>query len=93
VLALLLRFYDPQQGAVRIGGTDVREYDPAALRRLIAVVPQDPVIFAASVLDNVRYGGPRRAARKPSAPASRPSRWNSSTACRRAWTPCSASAA
>jgi ATP-binding cassette subfamily B protein len=58
VLALLLRFYDPQSGAVRIGGTDLREYDPVALRRLIAVVPQDPVIFAASVLDNVRYGRP-----------------------------------
>ena len=58
VLALLLRFYDPQSGAVRIGGTELREYDPGALRRLIAVVPQDPVIFAASVLDNVRYGRP-----------------------------------
>jgi ATP-binding cassette subfamily B protein len=58
VLALLLRFYDPQTGAVRIGGTDLREFDPAALRRLIAVVPQDPVIFATSVLDNVRYGRP-----------------------------------
>jgi ATP-binding cassette subfamily B protein len=59
VLTLLLRFYDPQAGSVRIGGVDLREYDPAALRRLIAVVPQDPVIFAASVLDNVRYGRPQ----------------------------------
>jgi len=59
VLALLLRFYDPQAGSVRVGGVDLREYDPAALRRLIAVVPQDPVIFAASVLDNVRYGRPQ----------------------------------
>jgi ATP-binding cassette subfamily B protein len=59
VLALLLRFYDPQSGTVRIGGTDLREYDPQALRRLIAVVPQDPVIFAASVMDNVRYGRPQ----------------------------------
>jgi ATP-binding cassette subfamily B protein len=58
VLALLLRFYDPQSGALRIGGTDLREFDPAALRRLIAVVPQDPVIFAARVIDNVRYGRP-----------------------------------
>ncbi len=57
-LALLLRFYDPQQGAVRIGGTDVREFDPAQLRRLVAVVPQEPVVFAASVLENVRYGRP-----------------------------------
>jgi len=58
LLALLLRFYDPQRGAVRIDGTDVREMEPQALRRMIAVVPQDPVIFAASVLDNVRYGRP-----------------------------------
>jgi ATP-binding cassette, subfamily B, bacterial len=58
LLALLLRFYDPQQGAVKIDGVDVREMDPRALRRLLAVVPQDPVIFAASVLENVRYGRP-----------------------------------
>ena len=58
VLALLLRFYDPQMGAIRIGATDVREFDPRQLRRLVAVVPQDPVIFAARVIDNVRYGRP-----------------------------------
>ncbi len=58
VLALLLRFYDPQAGAVRIDGTDLREMDPRAARALMAVVPQEPVIFAASVLDNVRYGRP-----------------------------------
>ncbi len=58
VLALLLRFYDPQAGAIRIDGTDLRDMDPRALRRLIAVVPQEPVIFAASAFDNVRYGRP-----------------------------------
>jgi ATP-binding cassette subfamily B protein len=58
VLALLLRFYDPQEGAVRIDGTDLRDMDPRAARALVAVVPQEPVIFAASVLDNVRYGRP-----------------------------------
>ena len=58
VLSLLLRFYDPQHGAVRIDGVDVREMEPRALRRLIAVVPQDPVVFATSVLENVRYGRP-----------------------------------
>jgi ATP-binding cassette subfamily B protein len=58
VFSLLLRFYDPQAGAVRIGGVDLRTADPRAVRRLIAVVPQDPVIFAASVLDNVLYGRP-----------------------------------
>lgn len=58
VFALLLRFYDPQRGAVRIDGVELREMELRALRRLIAVVPQEPVIFAASVLDNVRYGRP-----------------------------------
>jgi ATP-binding cassette subfamily B protein len=59
VFALLLRFYDPQQGAVRIDGVDVRSMEPRAARGLVAVVPQEPVIFAASVLDNVRYGKPQ----------------------------------
>ena len=58
VFSLLLRFYDPQLGAVHIDGVDLREMEPRELRRLIAVVPQEPVIFAASVLDNVRYGRP-----------------------------------
>jgi ATP-binding cassette subfamily B protein len=58
VFALLLRFYDPQQGAIRIDGAELKAMDPRALRRLIAVVPQEPVLFAASVLDNVRYGRP-----------------------------------
>jgi ATP-binding cassette subfamily B protein len=58
VFALLLRFYDPEQGAVRIGGVELRHMDPRAARRLVAVVPQEPVIFAASVLENVRYGRP-----------------------------------
>jgi ATP-binding cassette subfamily B protein len=58
VFALLLRFYDPQRGAVRIDGVDLRDMDPREARGLVAVVPQDPVIFAASVLDNVRYGRP-----------------------------------
>jgi ATP-binding cassette subfamily B protein len=58
VFQLLLRFYDPESGAVRIDGVDLRAADPAAVRRRIALVPQDPVIFAASVLENVRYGRP-----------------------------------
>jgi ATP-binding cassette subfamily B protein len=58
VFQLLLRFYDPQGGAVRIDGVDLRAADPAAVRARIAVVPQDPVIFATSVLENVRYGRP-----------------------------------
>ncbi len=58
VFQLLLRFYDPQAGAVRIDGIDVQAADPAEVRARIAVVPQDPVIFAASVMENVRYGRP-----------------------------------
>ena len=58
VFQLLLRFYDPQSGTVRVDGVDVRDADPRNVRSRLAVVPQDPVIFAASVLENVRYGRP-----------------------------------
>jgi ATP-binding cassette subfamily B protein len=58
VFALLLRFYDPQHGAVCIDGVDVRMAAPADVRARLAVVPQDPVIFATSVTENVRYGRP-----------------------------------
>ncbi|MFD2262295.1 ABC transporter transmembrane domain-containing protein [Lacibacterium aquatile] len=58
VIQLLLRFYDPQRGVVRFDGHDLRTLDPEALRRPIAVVSQDPVIFAGSVSDNIRYGSP-----------------------------------
>ena len=56
VFQLLLRFYDPQQGTVKIDGVDVRHADPHDVRARLAVVPQDPVIFATTVLENVRYG-------------------------------------
>ncbi len=56
VFQLLLRFYDPSAGAVRIDGVDVREAAPEDVRRRIALVSQDPVIFASSVMENVRYG-------------------------------------
>jgi ATP-binding cassette subfamily B protein len=58
VFQLLLRFYDPQAGAVLVDGVDLRTADPAEVRQRLALVPQDPVIFAASVLENVRYGRP-----------------------------------
>ena len=58
VFQLLLRFYDPQSGRVLIDGVDIRTAEPRAVRARVAVVPQDPVIFAASVWDNVRYGRP-----------------------------------
>lgn len=58
VFQLLLRFYDPQSGVVRIDGVDVTRADPAAVRGTLALVPQEPVIFSTSVLENVRYGRP-----------------------------------
>ena len=56
VFSLLLRFHDPQSGTVSLDGIDVRELDPAALRGSIALVPQQPTIFAATAADNIRYG-------------------------------------
>ncbi len=53
---LLLRFYDPREGALRFDGVDMRDLDPGDLRRQIAVVPQDPVIFGADAWENIRYG-------------------------------------
>ena len=50
------RFYDPDGGRVTIDGVDLRHADPAAVRRRIALVPQDTVIFGASARDNLRYG-------------------------------------
>ena len=58
VLALLLRFYDPQAGSISIDGMDIACCDPRELRRHMALVPQEPVIFSGSVRDNVRYGKP-----------------------------------
>ncbi len=53
---LLLRFYDPEQGRVEIGGIDVRELDLVALRRTLGLVPQDVVVFSGSAADNIAYG-------------------------------------
>ena len=58
VFQLLLRFYDPQHGVLPIDGVASRAADPAQVRSRLALVPQEPVIFAASVTDNVRYGRP-----------------------------------
>ena len=56
VLNLLLRFYDPDEGRVCIGGRDVRELDPAWFRRRMAVVLQDPTLFSRSIGENIAYG-------------------------------------
>ena len=56
VFSMLLRFHDAQSGSVRIDGVDLRDLDPAHLREHIALVPQQPTIFAASAAENIRYG-------------------------------------
>jgi ATP-binding cassette subfamily B protein len=53
---LLLRFYDPQQGSIRLEGVDIRELGLHDLRKAIGIVPQDTVIFSADALENIRYG-------------------------------------
>jgi ATP-binding cassette subfamily B protein len=58
VLQLLLRFYDPQTGAIRIDGVEIAHADPAALRARIGLVSQDPVIFSTNARENIRYGRP-----------------------------------
>ncbi len=58
VFELLLRFFDPQQGRVLLGGCDIRRLDPVALRRQIALVAQQPALFSADVWHNIRYGNP-----------------------------------
>lgn len=56
IFQLLLRFYDPESGRVLLDGVDLRRVDPGAARARIGLVPQDPVIFAADVATNIRYG-------------------------------------
>ena len=58
IFQLLLRFYDPQTGNIAINGQNINEISLHDLRRLIAIVPQDPIIFSANVFDNIRYGQP-----------------------------------
>jgi len=56
IFQLAERFYDPDRGRVLLDGVDLKNADPADVRRRIAMVPQDTVIFAASARDNLRYG-------------------------------------
>jgi ABC transporter fused permease/ATP-binding protein len=58
IAALLQRFYDPVRGLVRLDGVDLRQLDPAWLRRQIGTVAQEPILFSTSILDNIRYGRP-----------------------------------
>ncbi|MCW8884397.1 MAG: ABC transporter transmembrane domain-containing protein [Motiliproteus sp.] len=58
IFELLLRFYDPQQGKILFGGTDLRSLHPIQLRKHIALVPQQPALFSSDVWHNIRYGNP-----------------------------------
>ena len=59
LLDLMLRFYDPQEGSIRFGGIELRELALEDLRRHIALVPQQPVLFSSSVSENLQYGRPK----------------------------------
>lgn len=56
IISLILRFYDIQRGAIRIGGVNVKAMDPLELRRQFGVVLQDPYLFSGTVADNIRLG-------------------------------------
>jgi len=58
LVSLIPRFYDPQQGAVLVDGVDVRDYKLESLRRQIALVLQDSILFHGSIRDNIAYGAP-----------------------------------
>jgi ATP-binding cassette subfamily B protein len=59
VAQLLARFYDPSSGHVTLDGVDIRELDTAWLREQVGAVSQEPVLFAASIAENIRYGRPQ----------------------------------
>jgi ATP-binding cassette subfamily B protein len=58
IFSLAQRFFDPQSGAVRVDGVDVKMAVPQEVRQRIAVVPQETVIFSGTVLENIRFGKP-----------------------------------
>jgi ATP-binding cassette subfamily B protein len=58
IFHLILRFYDPSSGVAKFDGVPLVDVDPLALRRRIALVPQEAIVFAASIRDNIRFGRP-----------------------------------
>ena len=58
IIQLIQRFYDPQSGRILLDGVDVAQMEREAFRKHIALVPQDPVIFAASAYENIGFGRP-----------------------------------
>ncbi|WP_159309924.1 ABC transporter ATP-binding protein, partial [Spiribacter roseus] len=64
LISLLLRFHDPSAGRLRLDGVDLRDADPAALRRRMALVAQEPVLFTGTIAGNIRFGDPAAAREK-----------------------------
>src|SRR5207302_10480906 len=58
IAALIARLYDPDGGRVALDGVDVRELDPAWLRKRIGTVSQEPLLFSTTIAENIRYGKP-----------------------------------
>src|SRR5205085_10403544 len=58
LIGLLTRFYDVDEGAILIDGRDLRSYGLAELRRQLAILSQEPVLFSASIAENIAYGRP-----------------------------------
>jgi len=58
VFQLLLRYYDPAAGRICLDGVDIREADPVAVRKVMGLVSQEPTIFSADAMENIRYGRP-----------------------------------
>ena len=58
LIDLILRFYDLKSGSIYFDGVDIRQLDPQVLRQQIALVPQQPVLFTGTVMENIRYGCP-----------------------------------
>jgi ATP-binding cassette, subfamily B, bacterial len=58
VFALITRFYDPEKGVISVDGIDIRTADPLQVRARLGIVPQDTFVFAATAMENIRYGRP-----------------------------------
>lgn len=65
IISLIQRFYEPISGRIMIDGTDIRKFNLKSLRRHMALVPQEPCLFATSIYDNIAYGGLSSSERPP----------------------------
>ena len=90
---LLLRLADIQEGEILVDGQNVADVTQQSLRRQIAYVPQEALLFHRSIAENIAYGRPDATMRRSVRRRARPTRWSSSRICPRASTPSPASAA